>query len=392
MQANLSSYTRLKPEETPIVILAEGCFEEWPAKTAIGVIRYGQWPVVAVSDSTRSGKTVGETMNISSNVPIVASLDEALQFQPKALLIGVAPIGGQLPPEWLQVLTRAIDEGLHLINGLHCFLNEEPILVQHAREKNTQLWDVRDPNHYLTPQWNKINALTPRPEGTKVITTVGSDCAVGKMLTSLELNACARQRRKNSHFVATGQTGILIAGRGVPLDRVIGDFMAGYVESCVIEAFNDGGAEWVIVEGQGSLLHPAFSGVTLSLLHGSNPDAMILCHRANQEEIYGPYSVRIPSLTRLVDMYETAASWIHPSATQSAKVVGISLNTSRLSEAEAREAVDQAEQETGLPATDPLRFGMEKLVDGLEAFFEPERRAVNLTLLGKPRSVQSVGC
>jgi uncharacterized NAD-dependent epimerase/dehydratase family protein len=360
------------PTETPLVILAEGCFGESQSKLALGVIRYGQWPIAAVIDSTRAGKTVREVTGIPCDAPIVANLAESLKTLPKALLIGTAPAGGQLPPEWRTVLAEAVRFGLHLVNGLHFFLTREPELMSLATAHHVRLWDVRDPEAYGPGRFEVINLQKKRPNHWKVVTMVGSDCSVGKMHTTLELNTGMQARGASSGFIATGQTGILIAGRGVPLDRVISDFAAGAMEVCIQEEISlreqatPGQPQILFVEGQGALIHPAYSGVTLSLLHGSNPDAMILCHKAGLDAVRNYPHLPIPrNLRPVIEMYEAAASWVRSPDQPKAKVVGISVNTSALPEPEAREHLDWLAAETGLPVTDPIRYGVENLLDAL---------------------------
>lgn len=358
----------LIPAQTPLVILSEGCFGSHASKTATGVIRYGDWPIAAVVDSSRAGQTVRQVTGIPCEAPVVASLQEAMLCTPapQALLIGTAPQGGGLPSEWRAILTEALRSGLHLISGLHEFLTDDPELVALAKAHQVLLWDVRDPLALPGPQ-NVVALQQPRPEECKVITLVGSDCCVGKMVSALELYQGAKQAGKQAHFIATGQTGILISGNGVPLDRVIGDFMAGQVERCVMQAVaQTPRPEWIFVEGQGSLLHPGYSGVTLALLHGSNPDAMILCHNPELTSIWG-YAVPMPPLSRLVSLYEEAASWTRQGEDRLPKVVGVALNTSAFADEEARRLVEEAQRETSLPVTDPVRFGVSGLVDALNA-------------------------
>lgn len=364
----------MKPEETPVVILAEGVFSEYHSKLAMGVIRYGKWPVKAVIDSRRAGKKVSDITSLSSDAPIVASLDEALALGVKALMIGTAPAGGKLPPEWRAVLTRALENGLHLINGLHFFLTEDQELVRLAQAHNAILWDVRDPEAYGKERFQELNWLKPRPGNLRTITMVGTDCSTGKMHTGLELFAASKKAGQSCGFVATGQIGILIAGRGVPLDRVIGDFMAGALEVCIQDEIEivqqenpHADSHWLFVEGQGSLGHPAYSGVTLSLVHGSNPDMMVLCHKAGLETVGNYPQLKLPPLTEIITRYETAAGWIRPGAPHSAKVIAISVNTSALDEAEARAYLDQLAIETGLPVTDPVRWGVENVLAAIRA-------------------------
>ncbi|WP_373533548.1 DUF1611 domain-containing protein [Vampirovibrio sp.] len=362
-------------EETPLVILCEGSFGESQSKLALGVIRYGQWPIAAVVDSTHAGKTVRQVTGLPCDAPIVAHLEAALTYQPKALLIGTAPPGGQLPPEWRAILKQAIEHGLHLINGLHFFLSEEPELVSLAQQRQVSLWDVRDPAAYGPNRFQSINLQKPRPEHLKVVAMVGSDCSVGKMHTALELYAATQALGESSAFVATGQTGILISGKGVPLDRVIGDFMAGGIETCIQECVQEkataqaqqepGRTHYVFVEGQGSLIHPAYSGVTLSLLHGANPDALILCHKAALETVRNYPQIPMPGMKELIALYEMAASWVRPIGQPKARVAGISVNTADLTEEDAERYLLQMRLETGLPATDPVRYGVQSLLEAL---------------------------
>ncbi len=362
----------LPPERTPLIILAESCFGEPASKLALGVIRYGQWPVAAVIDSNLARRTVRQTTSIANDAPIVTTLEEALACtaeneHPKALLLGNAPPGGQLPPEWRPVIMQAIAHGLHIINGLHFFLEEEPSLLTLAQKHGVRLWDVRNPDGYGKDRFRSIPHRRPRPKNVHVVTMVGTDCSVGKMHVALELAACAKRHGISTGFIATGQTGILIAGRGVPLDRVIGDFMAGAVEECIdaeierLEKQSPGAEHWLFVEGQGSLLHPAYSGVTLSLLHGANADALILCHKAGLSAIRHFSQVTLPPLKEIAALYETATAWSRPHK-QPSRVLGICLNSSGLAEDdEARALLQRIEVETGLPATDPVRYGVESL-------------------------------
>jgi uncharacterized NAD-dependent epimerase/dehydratase family protein len=340
----------------PLIIWADGgALRSVAGKTATGVIRYGRWPVTAVIDAAFAGQTVEHVTGLPSNAPVVASLDHALAVGPaKALLIGIAPPGGGLPPDLATVIENALHAGLHIISGLHVFLNDHPQWVALAQQQGVTLWDVRRP-----PQAPCITRQQP-PAG-KVLTLVGSDCSVGKMVTALELTLGLQQAGVHAAFVATGQTGLIIDPNGIPLDSITGDFMAGYVEAAVLNTR----ADCIVVEGQGSLLHPAYSGVTLALLHGSCPDQLILVHRAGQATIRN-FTVPIPPLPDLVALYETAANWVRRPAQPPARVVGIALNTAHLSEEDAQHAVEDARQQTGLPVTDPVRFGIACLVQALQ--------------------------
>lgn len=333
-----------------LAILAEDTLDFHHGKTATSILRYRPGEVVAVIDSTRAGSTTGEVVGLAGDTPIVADVTDTFAFQPNALLLGTAPRGGALPPEWRSQIMAAIEAGLDVISGLHFMLNDDLEFSAAARRAGVQLVDVR-----RAPPDLPVATLQDRRSGSHVITFVGSDCATGKMTAALEIAQAAEAAGLRSAFVATGQTGILLEGSGVAVDNVVGDFMAGSIEELVVAAAER--ADWVFVEGQGSLLHPGYSGVTLALLHGSSPDGMLLVHRAGQTHIHH-YPVAIPELPRLVQIYEEAAGWIKP-----ARVLGIALNTQALDEDEARAAIREAEAQTGLPVTDPVRFGGMPLVE-----------------------------
>ncbi len=350
-----------------ICILAEASFNTRQAKTAIGVIRYGNWRVSSVIDSQLQGQNAAKILGLQGNIPIVADIYAALEHSPDALLIGIAPAGGKLPVEWLEIIRIAIVNGLDIISGLHEFLADNAELRGLAAQHSVKLWDIRDPSLYSASAQHFITRLLPRPSSSRVITMVGSDCNVGKMTVALELRKSAQRQGFKASFVATGQTGImlqsqnldsgLISAAGIPLDRVIGDFMAGSIEAAIHEQLSD----YIFVEGQGSLLHPAYSAVTLALIHGSSPDSLVLCHKAGLHHIQGDYDIAIPSWTRLISIYEEAASWVRLPEQLPAKVQALALNTFGLSEAEAQECITAAESETGLPCVDPVRYSADKI-------------------------------
>jgi uncharacterized NAD-dependent epimerase/dehydratase family protein len=336
-----------------LAIYAEGEFGK-NSKTAEGVLRYAKNPIVAVIDSRQAGKTVQDVTSIPCPAPIVASINEALSLKPDALLLGTAWQGGALPPQWRPDILAALDAGLDIINGLHDFLTDDIEIAEAARRKKCLLLDVRKPPDKLPVACGRALKVD-----SHIVLTVGSDCSVGKMTVSLELAKVAQQRGHTAKFVATGQTGIMIDGEGIAIDRVIGDFMAGATEQMVVEA--SANHEFILVEGQGSIVHPGFSGVTIALLHGSCPHTMILVsnpQRPNMKDT--PFPV-LPYKT-LIRMYEELAAPMRP-----AKVVGIALNTRGMDEASAKAAIKQAEDETGLPATDAVRYGAAKLFDAIEA-------------------------
>jgi uncharacterized NAD-dependent epimerase/dehydratase family protein len=345
-----------------IAILAEGLFSWHYGKTATGVIRYSQDTTVAVIDSTKAGQDVAHALGgpIGEGIPVVKDIHEALTYQPDTLLIGIAPRGGQLPDEWRWQLLTAMEHGLNLISGLHMFLSDDPELSEAAHKYGVSIWDVRRP-----PQRTRVAEYLPHRRGSHTVLLVGSDCGSGKMSGALEIERVARERGWNSAFLATGQTGIMIANNGLPVDRLIIDFAAGLVEEQVLNLTNQ--HDWVFVEGQGALNHPGYSPVTLSLIHGSLPDAMIFCHKVGQTAIEGYEHCPFPSLRQAIKLNENAVSWIRPEP--ACKVVGLSLITNHLSEQEAINAIHQIEDETGLPATDTFRFGAGKLVDALDKHF-----------------------
>jgi len=312
-------------------------------------MRYRPEHVVALLDSTRAE---GDT---EDGFPVVRSVEEALQYEPTAALVGVATQGGRFPPAWRELLKDAIRANLDVENGLHEFISDDAELAALAAEHGVTLRDLRK-----APPGLNVPTGANLTHGATTVLTVGSDCAIGKMTVSLELDREARRRGLKSEFVPTGQTGIAIAGWGISVDAVVADFIAGAAERLVLEGVERGG-ELLLVEGQGSLLHPYYSGVTLGLVHGSAPHAYILCHKAGERFVEEDERFPIPPLSELADLHRRMSLLARP-----AEVVGIALNTRDLDETAARRAVVETEAETGLPATDPVRFGAGKLVDVLE--------------------------
>jgi uncharacterized NAD-dependent epimerase/dehydratase family protein len=331
------------------LVLAEGkSHDPHYGKTARGVIRYGPHPVVAVVDSDAPGSAV-------DGVPVVGTVAEGLALEPRptTALVGVAVAGGRLPAPWRDLLRAAIEGGLDVESGMHEFLADDPELAALAREHGVELRDVRRPPPDLS-----VPTGANLEHGATVVLTVGSDCAIGKKTVALELDLEARRRGLRSVFVPTGQTGIMIAGWGIAVDAVVSDFLAGAAERLVVEGARRGDLLWV--EGQGSLVHPQFSGVTLGLYHGSAPHLLVLCHAAGAAEIEGCPGHPIPSLRELVELHERLAL-----PARATRVAAVALNTATLDEEDAREAVAAAERETGLPADDPVRFGPGRLLDGV---------------------------
>lgn len=277
------------------------------------------------------------------------SVSQAAAAGVKTLIIGIANDGGFIEPRWIRTLVSALEAGLDVASGLHETLASVPKIAQAAKRTGRALIEVRQPpNDFKTGTGLKRNG--------KRLLTVGTDCAVGKKYTALAIEKSMRARGVNADFRATGQTGIFISGRGVAVDSVVADFIAGAAEWLSPE--NDA-AHWDVIEGQGSLFNPAYAGVTLGLIHGSQPDAMVVCHDARRSRLLGYETFPIPSWRECIDRYVEAARLTNPAA----KVLGISLNTSHVNEGEARRLIDSAAKETGLPCSDPIRFGVENIVD-----------------------------
>ncbi len=347
--------------------IAEGKFGVITAKTAVSAIRYFPGRVLGVLDSTARGSTVQEAIGLGGPIPIVRTFEEGLALRPEAILIGIAPRGGKLPVEWRGWLEAAIDRGLEIWSGLHTYLGDDPHLAARARARGARIFDLRKP-----PDDLPVSSGRARLVDALVVLTVGSDCNTGKMTAQLELVRALEARGLRTHFAATGQTGILITGSGIAVDAVVGDFIGGAAEQLVLEGAE--GADVVLVEGQGSLIHPGYSGVALGLLHGACPAAMILCHQASRRFVSEYHRdrpwLRIPSLAELVRLHEQAAAWVSPS-----RVIGIALNTYDLPEADARAALERANRETGLPATDPVRFDVAPLTEAVAQAASARRAA-----------------
>jgi D-glutamate N-acetyltransferase len=330
------------------LILAEA-FSHDPhyGKTLRGVMRYRRESVVAILDTQRAGES-------KDGVPIVADVEEGVRYQPDTALVGVVTQGGHFPGDWQELLKSCVTHGLDLENGLHVRLHDIPGLPELAREHGVELRDLREPPVDLST----ATGANLDVDAT-IVLTVGSDCAIGKMTATCELDLEARRRGLRSVFVPTGQTGIAIAGWGIAVDAVVSDFLAGAAERLVVDGANRGDLLWV--EGQGAILHPIYSGVTVGLIHGSAPHLYVLCHELGRTITEGdPTGSPLPSLSELIDLHERMSLKKRP-----AKVVAISLNTSTVSEDEAHAAIAVAEKETGLPADDPVRFGAGKLLEAV---------------------------
>jgi len=335
--------------ERRILILGEG-FSHDPhyGKTLRGIARYGPDPVVAILDSRRVGED-------HEGIPIVGTVENALALHPTVAVVGVATQGGRFPPAWRELVRSCIEHGLDVESGLHEFLSEDRELAALAATRGVTLRDLRRPPEGLSVPTGAAYELD-----AKIVLTVGSDCAIGKKTVAVELDLEARRRGIASVFVPTGQTGIAIAGWGIAVDAVVADFLAGAAERLVVEGAERGG-ELLFVEGQGSLVHPMYSGVTLGLLHGCAPHALVLCHQAAATEIEGCPGHAIPPLSELARLHEAISL-----PRRRAIVVCVALNTAGIAnDDDAGAAIDAAAQEAGLPADDPVRFGSGFLLDSI---------------------------
>ena len=352
MEHDLSNYR--------YIVVAEGLFGPQTSKTANSAVRYLPDRVTCVVDSRHAGKTVGEVLGFGGNLPVVGTVEEALRLGgATALLVGIAPQGGQLPDEWRPMLRTAIEAGLHLVSGLHFHLGDDAELAALSAARGVRIHDLRKP-----PADIPVSTGKARLVDALVVHTVGTDCNIGKMTAALQVRDSLAARGARVGFAATGQTGILIEGWGIAVDAVVADFIGGASERLVLRAAE--GNDVVLVEGQGSLVHPGYSGVTLGLLHGSMPDAQILCHQPSRAcpFSYGNHYqwMRLPTVPEMIRICEGAIAPLRESP-----VIGIALNTWDLSDADARDAVRRTEDETGLPATDPVRFDPAPLADAILA-------------------------
>jgi uncharacterized NAD-dependent epimerase/dehydratase family protein len=348
--------------ERRYLILAPHVFATRAAKTAHGVIAYSSDVTVAVVDPANSGRSVRDVLpHLDCDAPIVASVEAGLAYKPTSLLVGIAPAGGALPPEFRLEIAAALRAGLEIVSGLHTILGDDEEFAELAKAHDSRIWDLR-----LPPAAPLFSGAAYDIEAT-IVLTVGSDCAVGKMTAALELARAAQERGTRAVFVPTGQTGIAIAGWGTSVDRVVCDFAPGAAEQLVLEGerrANDAAgpsasSAMLVVEGQGAINHPAYAPVTLSLLYGSAPDALVLVHIPSRSAIDG-YDVPLLGYRELIRTYETLCAGVKP-----AKVVAIALNTRELTEVAARAAIADATAQTGLPCDDVVRFGPFALYDAL---------------------------
>ncbi len=345
----------------PLVLLQHGGLQSLLGKTGLAMLRYRRGPIVAVVDPDNAGAELVEITGIPRPVPVVANLAEALPMGPTVAAIGLAPSGGRIPAVMRRDVEAALAAGLNLANGLHTPMADDPRLRE-LLHPNCWIWDLR-----REPRPLRVGAARASRTPARRVLFVGTDMAVGKMSAALELHRAGVEQGLAMNFVATGQAGILISGGGIALDAVRVDYAAGAVEAAVLEAGK--GADWVLVEGQGSLLHPG-STATLPLLRGSQPTDLVLVHRAGQQHLLslaadGP-SVPIPPLPQVVKLYEAVAAVACPALSSPCRLRAVALNTGHLQPEDAQSAITATQVETGLFCDDPVRFGGAQLLAHLQ--------------------------
>ena len=318
-------------------------------KMGHGVMRYIPNPIACVIDSSHAGKRVHEACALPFDFPVVASIEEAVALGAEVLVLGIAPSGGRIPEDWVPALVHAIENNMSIVNGLHDQLN--PRFGELLRG-DQWLWDIRQPS--FVPAIGSAQAASLN--NTRVL-FVGTDMTIGKMTAGLELYRWLIDKEHSTHFVATGQIGITITGDGIPLDSFKVDHACGAVETKVMQAQ---GHDYILVEGQGSILHPG-STATLPLMRGACPNRLIMCHRAGMK--FTRANTKVPPLPNFIQLNEMLAACC--GSLTKATTVGIALNTMDLNDHDAHEEVSRLENETGLPVTDVVRFGPDKLGEAL---------------------------
>lgn len=340
-QKQISTYRR-------IVLLTEGFSTLFYAKTAISLLRYRRDDILAILDAGESGKSAQQLFGVGDSTPVVASLDG---LDADAVFLGTAVAGGKMPESWRPIILAALARGIDVVSGMHDFLSEDPEFRLAAQRNDCCLVDIRRNNEKTTSTGEGFRS------GCLRIHTVGQDCSLGKMVVSLEVQRELVARSEDAQFVATGQTGIMISGDGVPIDCVVSDFVNGSAEALVRRNESH---DILLIEGQGSISHPSFSAVTLGLLHGSAPDGLIYCYEVGRETVKGLDNVPLLPHRTMIDAYQTAASLRHPAC-----VIGIAMNSRNVSPEEADAERERIEQEFGLPVCDVYRDGAAPLANAV---------------------------
>lgn len=349
----------LNPHHRIAILLHSGITGTY-GKTGLALLRYSQNPVAVVIDETCAGESIHTLTGIDRQVPIVATMEEALAYQPDVLAIGLAPSGGCLPKPWLDEVKVALTAGLCVMNGLHTYFNDNPTLTQHLNPNqfpNQWIWDMRQEPPGLTIGSGKARHLNCRR-----VLAVGTDMDVGKMSACIELDRATKARGITSQLIATGQTALMLGLPGIPLDAIRVDFAAGAVEQSVIAYGAD--SDVIYVEGQGSLLNPA-STATLPLLRGTQPTHLILIHKSSRQHLKHFPEFTIPQIQEVVAFYKAVATACGVFAAPI--FAGIALNTAGTSDSEAQDAIATISKTTGLPCTDVVRFSPEPLLNSILA-------------------------
>lgn len=348
--AATESPTTRVPPCSRIIVMTQGHSSPRFAKTAIQLLRYRGQDVVAVLDSDHVGSTAQEVFGVGDYTPVIGSLGEAKD--PDSLFVGIAPPGGRLPEGWSGMILQALRAGLTVVSGLHDRLSADRQLADAAERCGGRIVDLRTSDHCQA-----ATAQPMRAECFRVL-TVGTDCSVGKMSAAKEIESGLRRLGHAADFLPTGQTGVMIKGAGIVVDAVVSDFVNGAVERLV---FDHQASDYLLVEGQGSIVHPAYSGVALGLLHGAAPHALVLCHELGREYLKSAPHVAVRPLEELIRLHEAIGSVRHP-----CKVVGLALNGTRLGADAAAKQVERVSQQTDLPACDVYRDGPDRLVRAIE--------------------------
>lgn len=330
------------------IILTEGLTNPHVAKTARNLIYYKPESVLAIYDTTQKGKNSKDLLGVG-NHPVIDSFD--IMDGADSLLIGVATAGGKLPSTYKPIILEAISKGLNIVSGGHDYLSSYDDLTVAANKNNVKIIDIRKNDERDVAHRKGIDESTLR------IHTVGNDCSLGKMITSLEIHNNLVKRGYDSAFVATGQTGILIAGDGCPVDAVVGDYINGAAEKLVLKNQHH---KILNIEGQGSLVHPRYSAVTLGLLHGCMPDGLIMCYEMGREYIYGMDGIKISPLEEVIELYDKMANVMNP-----CKIIGIAINSRKNTKEEAETERERIKEKFGLHVCDVIKHGADELADAV---------------------------
>lgn len=332
-----------------MILLTEGYSDPHPAKTARNLIIYKREEVAAVFDRKNAGIMASELLGAGEDVPVIGSFEDFPDAD--TLVIGVATAGGKIPENMMEIIFEAVRRGLNVVSGLHDFVSDNNELREIARKNGVTLTDIRKNSEKEVTTRKNINMDCFR------VLTVGNDCGIGKMVVALEIANDLKRNGYDAKFAATGQTGILIENGGIPIDAVVGDFLNGSAERLVrLNQEHD----IMIIEGQASITHPRYSSVSLGLLHGSMPQALIMCYEMGRDYVRGFENIKIPPLTEIIRFNEIAASFMYP-----AKVIGVAINSRKYSGKDADAEKERISNETGLPACDVIRHGPQVLSEAV---------------------------